>query len=133
VAVFAGCNTINDPISTSTPGAVGQVTMTISQGNHQTAIVGQQVGVPPTIHIEDALHTAQVGVTVTFTVVSGGGSIVQEVQTTNDGGSAHPVSWTLGTSPGTNTLKATAANVSGSPITFTATAVAASAPSSVRR
>jgi hypothetical protein len=61
---------------------------------------------------------------VTLAVASGGGSITGGSATTNSSGIATVGSWTLGTLAGANTLEATAAGLSGSPVTFTATGVA---------
>src|SRR5207249_1099296 len=70
------------------------------------------------------------GVTVTFAVAPGSGSITGASQTTNASGIASVGSWTLGTTAGTNTLTATASGLTRSPVTFTATARAA-APASI--
>lgn len=123
IAVVAGCESINDPIDTSTPSSTGTITMSATQGNNQTGRVGTQV-VPPTVRLIDALGAGQANLTVTFTVTSGGGTLVGPTQTTNEGGTAHPVSWTLGPNPGVNTVTATVANAQGSPLIFTATATA---------
>jgi plastocyanin len=61
---------------------------------------------------------------VTFDVAPGSGSVVGPVQTTHSDGIARVVSWTLGSSPGPNTLTATSeVSLVGSPVTFHATAV----------
>src|SRR5206468_488868 len=69
------------------------------------------------------------GVTVTFAVAPGSGSITGASQTTNASGIASVGSWTLGTTAGTNTLTATASGLTGSPVTFTATGTAGGAGS----
>ena len=61
---------------------------------------------------------------VTFAVTSGGGSITGASQTTASNGIASVGSWTLGSAVATNTLTATAAGLSGSPVTFTASGTA---------
>ena len=45
------------------------------------------------------------GLTVTFTVTSGGGSITGGTDVTGDDGIAEVGSWTLGSTPGANTLQ----------------------------
>jgi plastocyanin len=60
---------------------------------------------------------------VTFSVGSGGGSVTGEEQATRADGLAIVGSWRLGDHSGSNTLQATSAGLSGSPVTFTATAV----------
>jgi filamin/ABP280 repeat protein len=58
---------------------------------------------------------------VDFAVASGGGSVGQQSQKTDNSGLAAVGSWTLGTASGTNTLSATSSGVTGSPVIFTAT------------
>ena len=57
-------------------------------------------------------------------MASGGGSATGTATTTSGAGIATVGSWTLGASPGLNTLTATSAGLTGSPVTFTATALA---------
>src|SRR5207247_371767 len=54
-------------------------------------------------------------------VTSGGGTVTPTTVSTNGSGIAAVTSWTLGGTAGTNTLTATAAGLTGSPVTFTAT------------
>ena len=49
-------------------------------------------------------------------------------QTTNASGIATVGSWTLGTTTGANTLTATSTGLTGSPLTYNATATAAPTP-----
>ena len=60
---------------------------------------------------------------MTFSVWSGGGSVTGAAAVTGDDGIATVGSWTLGSAAGANSLRATCAGVSGSPVTFTATGV----------
>ncbi|MDB4915480.1 MAG: Ig domain protein group 1 domain protein, partial [Gemmatimonadetes bacterium] len=94
----------------------------------QTATVGSAVGASPSVLIKDAHNNPVAGVTVTFAVTGGGGSVTVATPTTNSSGIATLGSWTLGTTAGisNNTLSATAATGSAT-ATFTATATAASA------
>ncbi len=72
--------------------------------------------------------TPVVGVSVTFAVASGGGTVNPTTAiTTNASGIAQVTSWTLGTTAGANTLTATSTGLTGNPITFTATGTAGSA------
>jgi len=92
----------------------------------QSDTVGLPVGAPPSVLVRDANGNPVAGVSVTFTVTAGGGSIVPVTATpvvTNASGVGTLTSWTLGTVAGTNTVTATATGLTGSPITFTATAV----------
>jgi adhesin/invasin len=75
--------------------------------------------------VQDAGGTPVPNVAVSFTVVSGGGSVSGGNATTGANGVATVGSWTLGNTLGTNTLRAAvqADNVTGNPVTFTATSV----------
>ena len=98
-------------------------------GDAQSALVGTAVAIAPQVKVTDAFSTAVSGVSVTFAVASGGGSITGATATTNSSGLASVGSWTLGTTAGTNTLMATVASLT--PVTFTATGTAAVAPAIV--
>ena len=98
--------------------------MTISAGNAQTATVGTAVGTVPAVLVRDASNNPVAGVSVTFAVATGGGSILPVAAVlTNASGIATATSWTLGTAAGANSLTATAApgGISPNPVTFTAT------------
>ena len=103
-------------------------TMVINAGNGQTATVGTTVATAPSVKVTDAGGNPVSGVDVTFAVASGGGSVTGALTaTTNASGIAEVGSWKLGTTAGANTLTATSAGLSGSPLTFTATGVAGAA------
>ena len=91
-------------------------------GDGQTALPGNQVPTPPTVRVSDLFGNPVSGVSVTFEVGVGGGSVTGAAQTTDAGGLARVGSWTLGAS-GTNTLIATVAEdgISGNPVIFIAT------------
>ncbi len=126
----AGPNTITatsaglsgSPLTFTATGTVGAAaTIAINGGNNQAATAGTTLPVNPSVLVTDAGGNPVAGVSVTFAVASGGGSIAGGAQTTDAAGIATVGSWTLGTAPGTNTLTATSAGLSGSPRTFTAT------------
>jgi hypothetical protein len=77
--------------------------------------------------VTDATGTPVAGVTVTFAVATGAGSITGATAVSDSTGTATVGSWTLGTVAGSNTLTATAAGLTGSPVTFTATGTAGAA------
>ena len=81
-----------------TPTSIVATTSTILGGT-----VGQPVSNRPTVQVTDASGNPVVGVTVTFTVSSGGGSVTGASGPTGLGGIAQVTSWTLGTVAGTNT------------------------------
>ena len=128
---FFVADTINENV-VMTPGyeSVSEVdtlnvtedTIAIDTGDGQSANVGTAVPIPPSVKVTDSAGTPVAGVPVTFAVASGGGSITGGSTTTNASGIATVGSWTLGASPGANTLTATSPGLTGSPVTFTATA-----------
>jgi hypothetical protein len=125
VAVDASGNvfiadTSNNRIRFVTPASPQIV---VNAGNNQTAPAGTAVGTPPSVLVEDARGNAVPGVSVTFAVASGGGSVTGAAAVSNAAGVAAVGSWTLGTAAGPNTLTASAAGFAGSPLTFTATAL----------
>ena len=79
-----------------TPASIVATTSTILGGT-----VGQPVSNRPTVQVIDASGNPVVGVTVTFTVTSGGGSVTGGSGPTGLGGIAQVTSWTLGTVAGT--------------------------------
>lgn len=96
-------------------------------GDNQTAEPGQAVSVAPSVKVTSSTGAVVSGVTVTFAVASGGGSITGATPTTGSDGVATVGSWVLGTA-GTNTLTASIVGpgVTGNPATFTANAQLAS-------
>lgn len=106
--------------STSAPGPATAVTL--NAGNAQIAVAGSAVATPPSVRVIDAQGNGVNGQTVNFAVASGGGAITGATQLTSGDGVAAVGSWTLGASPGANTLTATAPGLIGSPLTLTATA-----------
>ena len=95
----------------------------INAGNSQSANARATVSTLPSVIITDADNNPVSGVSVTFAVASGGGSITGATATTNASGIATVGSWRLGASAGANTLTATSTGATGSPVTFTATSV----------
>ncbi|MBK9067044.1 MAG: carboxypeptidase regulatory-like domain-containing protein [Gemmatimonadetes bacterium] len=100
-------------------------TIAASAGDGQTATVNAAVATPPAVLVTDQSGNPVSGVSVTFAVASGGGSVTGASATTNASGIAAVGSWTLGTTVGANTLTATSGSLTGSPVTFGATATAA--------
>ncbi len=94
-------------------------------GNNQTAKPNFAVATLPSVIITDTAGIPVSGVPVTFAVVSGGGSVTGASATSNANGIATVGSWTLGSTPGPNSLTASSGTLTGSPFTFNATAVPA--------
>ncbi len=107
------------------PGTAASITM--NAGNNQTATVNSNVPVAPSVLVRDASSNPVSGVSVTFAAATGGGSVGGSPAITDASGIATVGSWTLGTTAGANTLTATSAGLSGSPVTFSATGVAGAA------
>jgi len=121
----SGASFVSDSTTTvqaSTSG-LGADTMVIAGGNGQTAVAGTAVATAPSVYVRDGSGNPVSGLSITFSVWSGGGSVTGGVAVTGDDGIATVGSWTLGPVPGANALHATCAGVSGSPVTFTATGV----------
>ena len=98
-------------------------------GNNQSATVGTTVAVAPTVLVTDGATNPVSGVSVTFAVATGGGTVVPTTPVvTGSNGLAAATSWTLGPTAGTNnntlTATATGSGISGNPVTFTASATA---------
>jgi len=77
------------PIATATQIA-------INAGNGQSATAGTNVSIAPSVIVKDAYGNAVSGVSVTFAIGSGGGSLTGGSATTNSAGIATVGSWTLG-------------------------------------
>ena len=106
---------------TATATASAPASLTIVQGNLQTATVNTPVAVLPSVVVRDTSGNAVPGVQVTFT--AGGNGAVTGANATSDGSGAATVgSWTLDQVAGTNSLVASAAGVPS--VTFTATGLA---------
>lgn len=111
------------PISIVATGTAGTpVSMVANSPIAQSAVAGAQVANPPSVIVRDLSGNAVAGVQVTFTVASGGGSIVGSPATTNTSGVATLTSWTLGTAVGANSVVASATGLPS--VTFSATATA---------
>ena len=93
------------------------------EGDGQTAVAGAEVPIRPAVRVLDEEGEPVEGFQVTFVVTGGGGSVSGDTQTTGGDGVARVGGWTLGTTPGTNTLEARAGSLPGSPVTFTAEGV----------
>jgi hypothetical protein len=107
-------------------GGGGQATtIAIRAGDGQTARAGSDVAVRPSVIVTDGAGQPVQGVAVTFVVTSGGGYVSGGSRTSGSNGVASAVAWTLGRTPGTNTLRASAAGITRS-VTFTATGLSSS-------
>jgi len=101
-------------------------------GDNQAGVAGLAVTTAPSVKVTNQNNQGVAGIAVTFAVASGGGSVTGATVTTGSDGVAAVGSWTLGTTAGANTLTATAAGITGSPVTFTVTG-SAGAPKTVTK
>ncbi|HYW09350.1 MAG TPA: Ig-like domain-containing protein, partial [Longimicrobium sp.] len=93
----------------------------------QNSTAGVALAINPAVRVFDDQGTGVEGITVTFTVTSGGGSVTGATAVTNFDGVATVGSWKLGNTAAVNTLVATAEGLK--PVTFTATGLAGAASS----
>jgi hypothetical protein len=111
---------------TATAGAGAPTNVVAIAGNNQAAIQGTAVATQPKVRVTDALGNRVSGVTVTFAVTAGGGSIAGATQVTDAAGEAAVGSWTLGTAaPNTLTATVSGTGITGNPVVFTAQAATA--------
>jgi hypothetical protein len=110
-AVFAGaCGDSTAPdMATLTP---------VAASNNQRGIAGFALAIPLAVRVTNSADQPLVGVTVTWTVTSGNGTVSPATSVTNDNGVAE-TRWTLGPGEGPQTGQATA---NGTSTTFSATA-----------
>ena len=121
------------PITFTATGTAGAATtIALNAGNNQTATVGTAVALAPSVKVTDAKGNSVAGAVVSFVVTSGGGSVSAATATTDAAGVATVGGWTLGPSTGRNTVTASSAGLTGSPITFTATGTAGAAATIAR-
>ncbi len=111
IGVATGANILSAAVTGLTPGTAtatgvaGPAAAIIpTAGNAQFAIVGHSVPIAPTARVTDAFGNPVSGVTVTFAVQGGGGSVTGATPISGADGRATLGSWTLGTGAGQNTL-----------------------------
>jgi hypothetical protein len=108
----AGCG------KTEPPPPVIPTVVAVAQGQSQNGLVNTALPTPPAVSVRGSDGRAAAGVPVTFTVLTGGGTVTGGSVTTNSQGVAIVGSWILGSSTGTNTMMAVAEGVDS--VTFTA-------------
>jgi adhesin/invasin len=106
---------------TATATAGPPVSMAAVSLTSQTGTAGSNVASPPSVVVRDALGNPAAGVEVTFSVTGGGGTVADPIQTTGFDGVATVTSWTLGVTPGVNTVVASSPGLPS--VTFTASSV----------
>lgn len=89
-------------------------------GDAQIIVTGATLTAPLVVRVTDAQGVGISGISVTWGVAAGGGSVSATSTTTNGSGQAS-VSLTVGSAGGPNTVTASSTGLAGSPVTFTAT------------
>ncbi len=97
--------------------------ITAVAGAGQTVNAGTAVPVLPSVKATRDDGSALANVPITFTVITGGGSVLGNNAVTGADGTAQPTRWILGTTPGPNRLEA--ASLGKTPVNFDATGVLA--------
>ena len=124
--VFISCSKDEEPDKTNDPAAAASITLL--QGNGQSAEVETALTSPVEVFVKDQNGDAFAGTTVNFEVTEG--SVSSGTAKTGADGKA-TIYWTLGTSVSTQTLTVSALKadgttaLNGSPLSVTATATAA--------
>src|SRR5881396_1300308 len=119
----AGTNTLTatapgltgSPVTFTATGTAGSASsIALHAGDNQSAPAGTAVATPPAVLVRDQHGNPVQGVSVTFAVALGGGSVnpTSPVATGPDGIAA-ATSWTLGPTEGTNTLTASSPGLTG--------------------
>jgi alpha-tubulin suppressor-like RCC1 family protein len=102
--------------ATATVGVAAQLTLV--DGDGQNATIGTPVPVSPSVKITDAFGNVVTGLSVTFVIGSGGGTVTGGAPVSDANGVARVGAWRLGFVPGVNTITATRPGIP--PVTFTA-------------
>jgi plastocyanin len=117
---FGACggedNGTNPPAGDDTPAAIA-----VSSGDNQTGTAGAALSNPLVVLVTDPDGDPVADVTVTWTILSGGGSLASATSTSNAQGQAQ-MTYTLGADGGTYTVRAAVAGTTPLSTTFTATA-----------
>ena len=121
MAVGVGCNDGAGPGNNN-----GATELAAVDGGSQVGTVSTALALPLRVKATDEAGNPVAGVDVTWSIVSGGGSIPAASQTGADGIAA--ATFTLGPAAGTQSAQAAVAGLDGSPVVFTADANAVTNP-----
>jgi hypothetical protein len=132
IGAITGLNTVNATVQHAWPTTVAFTAIGVAgppknlakmTGEPTIGTAGAAVGTRPSVKVTDVFGNGVSGVTVTFAVTSGGGSLTEASQLTNETGIATVGGWILGPGIGPNTMTATvaAAGVAASVVTFSVT------------
>jgi len=128
LGAHAGINTVTATVGTLTPVTFSATAIDDAPASMQRAgadslqtWIGDSLPASPAVKILTSSGAPVIGDTVTWTVTAGGGTLSAASTVTDTSGIAR-VRWTLGATPGPNTLRAQSGSLS--PVDFTATALA---------
>lgn len=119
----AAAGLTGSPLAFTARGTVGAPAQFVKvSGDAQHSLNGSTLSLPVIVQVQDANGNGAAGVAVTFTVMSGGGTMagITSLTTLTDENGNAAVGWTVGSVTGLTTLRATALGLSGSPVGFTA-------------
>ena len=102
------------------PAPDSPAALVIHSGDGQTARTGMEAGEPVRVRVTAQSGASSSGVTVSFEVTAGGGSVPSSTAVTDANGIASPGRWTMG-APGPQELRASVAGLD--PVVFRATAL----------
>jgi len=124
-ATIPGTNPVQSVTFAATGYAAGEA-MAVGKvsGDNQVGAVSTVLANPLVVKVTDILGNGVVGVEVTFSKLSGTGTLTPATATTNSDGLASS-NFTLGDTTGVSTISVTAMGLTGSPVAFTANAVLA--------
>lgn len=111
------------PVTPTPPVGVTPTVVTVLAGDGQQAEPGATLTTKPVVAVKDAAGLAVAGVTVSFAVDSGGGSLQSTSVTTGTDGTASPGDWRLGVSEGRNVVSATVGSLTRAKLVATALVV----------
>jgi PKD domain len=121
--LLAGVAACSSTPSTGPTGGTGPASVTVSSGDGQTAAPATALPIRPAVLVKDASGSPVSGVTVTFTVDSGGGSLSATAAVSGTNGVATAGVWTLGLAEGRNILRVSSGSLA--PVRIAATAAIA--------
>jgi plastocyanin len=120
LVILAACGGENEP-----PADGLAVAKAAASGDGQTGTAGTALANPLAVVVSRD-GVPEEGVAVSWSVLTGGGTLGGASSSTNGQGIA-TMPWTLGTTAGDQTVRATVSDATGSPLTFSATATAGAA------
>lgn len=121
VGLVAACGGTTEPDPVDQPAILAAVS-----GNGQSAEPGEVLPNPLIVQVTRS-GAAVSGQAVAWSVVGGGGTLSAATSTTDNAGMAS-TTLTLGAAAGGNTVEASAAGLTGSPVSFSGTGVLATPP-----